>query len=227
MTEFLEKNTMKTILCYGDSNVWGNIPGSLNPETGLSGRYPKDKRWTGILQKKLGEQYNIIEEGINGRTTNLDEIVPGRPYKNGLTVFPVCLESHYPIDLIIFMLGTNDTKIQFNRSAEDIVEGMRQYIKIVKSCNKGSAMNAPKILLIAAQPIVKVVNLHPQMDDSSIEKSKKLAALYQQLAKVEQCEFLDASLFVTSSPIDGVHFDGPQCQLMAAAVADKIKQSKL
>jgi len=40
---------MKTILCYGDSNVWGNIPGSYNPETGLSQRFPKNKRWTGIL----------------------------------------------------------------------------------------------------------------------------------------------------------------------------------
>jgi len=47
---------MTTILCYGDSNTYG-----YNPVNGL--RYPKDVRWTGVLQKLLGEQYAVIEEG--------------------------------------------------------------------------------------------------------------------------------------------------------------------
>ena len=50
---------MTTILCYGDSNTYG-----YNPVNGL--RYPKDVRWTGVLQKLLGEQYAVIEEGCNG-----------------------------------------------------------------------------------------------------------------------------------------------------------------
>ena len=45
---------MTTILCYGDSNTYG-----YNPVNGL--RYPKDVRWTGVLQKLLGEQYAVIE----------------------------------------------------------------------------------------------------------------------------------------------------------------------
>ena len=49
---------MTTILCYGDSNTYG-----YNPVNGL--RYPKDVRWTGVLQKLLGEQYAVIEEGCN------------------------------------------------------------------------------------------------------------------------------------------------------------------
>lgn len=213
---------MKTILCYGDSNVWGNKPGSFNETTGLSGRYTKNERWTGILQKKLGEKYNIIEEGINSRTTNLDEIIPGRPYKNGLALLQVSLESHYPIDLIIFMLGTNDTKIQYNRTAEQITQGMRQLIHFVKSTNKGPAINAPKILLIAPHPIIKIDNLHPQLNDDSIEKSKNLAPLYLQLANEEQCEFIDASLHIASSQIDGVDLDPPQCEILAQAIAEKV-----
>ena len=59
---------MTTILCYGDSNTYG-----YNPVNGL--RYPKDVRWTGVLQKLLGEQYAVIEEGCNGRTTVL-KILP-------------------------------------------------------------------------------------------------------------------------------------------------------
>jgi lysophospholipase L1-like esterase len=208
---------MKTILCYGDSNIWGNIPGSFNQETGLSRRYPKLKRWTGLLQKRLGKKYHIVEEGINGRTTTLDEIVPGRPYKNGLTLLPACLEAHYPIDLVIFMLGTNDTKIQFNRSSEEITAGMRKLINIVQTCNKGLTARAP-----AAQPILKIVDLHPQLDDSSIAKSRRLGPLYQKMAQEEKCEFLDASLVITSSKIDGIHLDESQCKLLAHAVAEKV-----
>ena len=43
------------ILCFGDSNTWGYKPDK-------SGRYDENIRWTGLLQKKLGSGYHIIEE---------------------------------------------------------------------------------------------------------------------------------------------------------------------
>ena len=49
---------MKTIVCYGDSNTWGYIPGSAEE------RYPYDIRWTGVLQRLLGAEYHVIEEGL-------------------------------------------------------------------------------------------------------------------------------------------------------------------
>jgi lysophospholipase L1-like esterase len=145
---------MASILCFGDSNVWGNIPGSYNLQTGLCQRYNKHQRWTGVLQKELGDNYYVIEEALNGRTTTLDEITPGRPYKNGLSLLLPCLEAHYPIDIVVFMLGTNDTKTQYNRTVEEISEGMRQLIHTVKASNKGNNGNPPKVLLIAPQPII-------------------------------------------------------------------------
>ena len=65
---------MKSILCYGDSNTYGLMPDSPD-------RYPRDVRWTGILQKKLGEDYYVIEEGLSGRTTLWDD--PIEEHKNG------------------------------------------------------------------------------------------------------------------------------------------------
>ncbi|MBA2654390.1 MAG: SGNH/GDSL hydrolase family protein [Gammaproteobacteria bacterium] len=215
---------MKTILCYGDSNLRGFIPGTFNESTGLSDRFEKDKRWTGLLQIILGEKYNIIEEGINGGTTTLDEKIPGRPYRNGLTQLPVCLESHYPIDIVIFMLGTNDTKLQFNRTLEEITEGMRQLVKIVKTGDKGPASAPPKIIVIAPQPIIKIINLHPQYDAQPIQKSKELAKSYQQMAKEENCEFIDAGLIVSSSRLDGIHLDAIDHGLLGYAVAEKVRQ---
>ena len=61
-----------TILCYGDSNTWGQKPDK-------SGRYPADTRWTGRLQNQLGDGFAIIEEGLGSRTTDLEYAKkPGR-----------------------------------------------------------------------------------------------------------------------------------------------------
>lgn len=215
---------MKTILCYGDSLLWGFIPGSYDRATCLGKRYPKDKRLAGVLQNLLGETFNLVEENINGRTTDLDEKIPGRPYRNGLTYLPVSLESHYPIDLVIFMLGTNDMKIQYKRSVEESAEGVAQLIKTVKLCNKGPDGNTPKILLIAPPPLVEAINMQDQYDEESIEKSKKLGMAYQKIASKEGCDFLDASLFVKASKIDGVHFNEQQYELLSHAIHEIIIQ---
>lgn len=102
--------------------------------------------------------------------------------------------------------------------------GLRQLIKIVKECNKGPLQDAPKILLICPPPLIKIPNLFPQFDDNSIEKSRTLPSQYQQLAKIEDCYFLDASLIITASKLDGIHFDEDHCALLANAVAKKISE---
>ena len=56
---------MKEILCFGDSNTYGLIPGTKN-------RYGRDTRWTGLIEQQLyGKGCRIIEEGLCGRTTVL------------------------------------------------------------------------------------------------------------------------------------------------------------
>lgn len=214
----------KTILCYGDSNVWGFIPGSYNPVTCLAERYPKSKRWTGVLQSVLGEEYDVVEEAINGRTTSLDEMIPGRPYRNGLKDLPFCFEAHYPISLIILWLGTNDTKKQYDRSVEDIVVGIKKLITFAKESKKNPFGLAPKILVIAPQPIVHSPNLHEQYNEISIEKSHNLAINYQRIAEEEDCEFLNAAESVTSSIVDGVHLDADSSQHLGEIIAEKVKE---
>lgn len=56
---------MKQILCFGDSNTYGLIPGTEN-------RYNWEIRWTGRLDAAVrGKGYRVIEEGLCGRTTVL------------------------------------------------------------------------------------------------------------------------------------------------------------
>ena len=74
---------MINVLCYGDSNTYGYNP--LNGE-----RFNSNKRWTGRLQSMLGRNYKIIEEGLNGRTTTLDD--PLDENRNGEEYFDVALK---------------------------------------------------------------------------------------------------------------------------------------
>ncbi len=90
---------MTAILCYGDSNTWGY-------EASTQGRLGRWDRWPGVLQRELGDDVHVIEEGQNGRTTVFD--VPFEPYRNGLAYLPVALQTHAPLDAVVVDLGTND-----------------------------------------------------------------------------------------------------------------------
>lgn len=215
-----------TILCFGASNVWGFKPGSYNPKTQRAKRYDANTRWTMQLEKMLGpDKFKIIEEGLNGRTTMFDDTVANKPYRNGLTQLPIILEQQYPVDLIIFMLGTNDTKIQYNKTAQEITKGMKALINIVKSSNVNPHTTAPKILLIAPQPIQPINQLSNQFDTNSIKKSHQIIGLFKQLAEQEKIAFIDSSKHIISSEIDGIHMDEDQLSILASAIKTKILAS--
>ncbi|HSH08787.1 MAG TPA: hypothetical protein VK995_00250 [Oceanipulchritudo sp.] len=61
----------KSVMCFGDSNTWG-----ASPKIG-GGRYDRQTRWPGVLQRELGEDYYVIEEGLPGRTTVWDDPIEG------------------------------------------------------------------------------------------------------------------------------------------------------
>lgn len=71
-----------------------------------------------ITSKKLGKNYEIIEEGLNSRTLFSDDNRPGKEGRNGFAYLKPCLDTHDIIDTIILMLGTNELKNEFNNSAE-------------------------------------------------------------------------------------------------------------
>ena len=160
---------MKTILCFGDSNTWG-----YNPENRQ--RFGPDERWTGILRNSLGEDYRVIEEGLNGRTTLWDDPIEG--FKNGLDYLMPCLESHKPFDLITIMLGTNDLKCRFSVSAFDIAESVGVLVRQVQQSQAGPQENAPIPLLIAPPPLAKL-NEFEEMFKGGSKKSQLFGNYYR------------------------------------------------
>ena len=120
----------KHILCLGDSNTHGYCADPNDcADHGI--RFNEDERWTCRLQKALGEEYLVTEEGLSGRTTVF--VDPLHESMDALSVAYALLKSHEVIDLLIIMLGTNDVKERFGANAACIGAGMERLLLKAKS----------------------------------------------------------------------------------------------
>ena len=81
------------------------------------GIYARNRR-PGILQRRLGESYRVIENGICGRTTQFDSF--REKFVNGYTGAEECVLMNTPLDMVIVMLGTNDCKDFYGAEPEEI-----------------------------------------------------------------------------------------------------------
>lgn len=205
---------MKTILCYGDSNTWG-----YNPAT--EDRYPLAQRWTSALAHELGPEYQVIAEGLNGRTTVWPDPVEAE-YKSGKTYLLPCLESHHPVDLVVLMLGTNDLKHRFGLSAWDIARSAGTLVEQIFLTPWGPEGMPPEVLLLAPPPTRATGTRFGDMFAGADKTSQDLGRCYRQIAEEFGCDFLDTATVIRSSPVDGIHFDAAELPKLAAAVAVRV-----
>lgn len=201
---------MKNILCFGDSNTYG--VDIIN-----GGRLNRNLRYTGVLQSLLGEEYYVIEEGYNGRTTVFED--PLGEFRNGIAVIEMILQTHIPLDLVIVMLGTNDTKAHFSASAATIAKGIRNICRRIQRYDY-TPSEIPKILIVSPIHVGYDVEDGPfsDFDMSSYEKSLLLAQEYQKVADELNCYFFDASGVAEPSPMDQIHLDEAGHKSLAMAL---------
>ena len=210
----------KRILFFGDSNTWGFTPGT-------EARYPEEIRWTGRVRKALGPDYEVIEEGLNGRTTVFED--PVRHYMNGLDYIGPCLLSHFPLDLVVVMLGTNDTKQRFGLNAWAIAEGVNRIIDVIRrlSAETGGS-GSPKILIASPILVGAKMELSPYADEfeglKTHELSKQLGPEMRRVAEAAGCEYFDASLYAAPSDIDSLHMEPEGHAALANAMEIKIRE---
>lgn len=207
---------MKNILCYGDSNTWGYIPGSQLE------RYPKSVRWTGVLQKLLGDEYNIIEEGLNGRTTCFED--PTWPGRNGISTFYVTMESCFPVDLIILMLGSNDAKNFFPGQPHACGSSIELYNNVIMGRGYGPDKKDPKVLLVSPIAIQNGI-IRDTFD--AVEAPRfvaKLAGIYKDYANRLGYYYFDAATVAEPDPADGLHMNPKSHAALAAALESEIKR---
>ena len=208
---------MKTVLCYGDSLTWGS-----DAETG--GRHARQDRWPVVLQAALGDDAQVIAEGLRGRTTAFDEHLADCD-RNGARILPTVLYTHAPVDLVILLLGTNDMKPAIAGTAVAAMQGMRRLVSLIElnALRDGSA-EPPAILIVAPPPLCETANHeYSAMFAGGIEQSKMLASLYADLADETGCGFYDAGSVAQTSPVDGVHLDAANTRAIGKGLESVVR----
>ena len=158
--------------------------------------------------------YFEVEEGLCGRTTEFED--EDRPGRNGLSSLSVMLESHYPVDYAILMLGTNDCKSFYGLSSSGIGKGIEKCLDLLEEY-----LTPDKILLISPMKLGDDVwreDKDPKFNKHSVAVSKELKDTYRTLAKARGIRFMAASDFVSPSPVDSEHMDEVGHRIFADAV---------
>lgn len=214
----------KHIVCLGDSNTHGYCADPADSGGGI--RFNEQERWTSRLQAELGTQYLVVEEGLSGRTTVFDD-----PLHEGMAAIDYiapCLKSHEPVDLLVIMLGTNDTKERFGANAQCIALGMERLARkaISVDCWDGKTPN----ILIIAPPVID-----PRMEGSEVAgamgagcaaKSEKVPALLMETAKLLGVRFMDAG-DCEFNRLDYMHLTRAGHKKLAEKLAQLVKSLEL
>ena len=218
--------SINNILCFGDSNTWGFVPGAFDPETLYMKRYSILERWPGLLRDMLGADYHIIEEGLNGRTTNVE--YPDLSGRSGTSYILPCLYSHSPLDLVILNIGINDIKVIFDRSMMEISKGMAEIIDLIRSTSYGPDMQGqPQILLLSPSALINEGYVDQNNESAfkgGMEKSLLFNDYYEKLALERDCHYIDLQSVVSYSKVDGLHYDKRGHAVIASIVASKINE---
>jgi lysophospholipase L1-like esterase len=212
------------ILCFGDSNTYGFVPVQAPP----SSRYPREHRWPHVMAAALGADVEVIEEGLNGRTTDTSD--PAEPLLGGAGLdgsayLAACLNSHLPLDAVCIMLGTNDTKQHLGRTPQRIALGAKRLADIARTLDGGvgTTYPNPRVLLICPPPLGQLSAAFLDMFAGGVEKSRLLPPLYAEVAKAAGVGFLDAGTVIATDGVDGLHLSVEMQRRLGLALADALR----
>ena len=216
----------KHIVCLGDSNTHGYCADPADCADGALARFNEDERWTKRLQKALGEDYLVVEEGLSGRTTVFQD-----PLYEGLDalhyLYP-CLKSHEPVSLLVIMLGTNDTKERIGANAYAIGLGMRRLIQKAQTVDCWGPNGKPNILVMVPPIIGEGLKTSPVADEmgvGAVEKSRLVPAEFRRVAAECGVHFLDVGeVGCEFNQIDFMHLTNKGHARLAETLAELIPQ---
>ncbi|HYA10025.1 MAG TPA: SGNH/GDSL hydrolase family protein [Gaiellaceae bacterium] len=202
----------RVVLCYGDSNTYGWIPGG--------GRYARGTRWPGVLAAELGAGWHVIEEGLGGRTTVFED--PLLPHRNGRDYLVPCLASHEPVDLVVLYLGTNDLKARFAATAADIAAGAGALATIALESLAGPGATPPRVLVLGLPRLGRLERVEEFA--GAEEKAERLPEHLRSVTGALGVDLLDLGELVACSDVDGIHLDEAAHRTIGEAVAGAVRR---
>ena len=175
------------------------------------------------MEAALGDGYEVIEEGLNGRCTVWDS--PSTPGRNGLDYLLPCLLSHAPVDLVIIMLGTNDLKRIYGVTAAEIACGAAGW-SMSREAQPGRARRTCRRRCCWCRRCRWARS--PRSSEmwgfgEARDESKQLAGMYAIVAEDHGVGLLRCRLGGTVHPDDGVHLDAAACASLGAAMAEAVR----
>lgn len=209
---------MIRILCYGDSNTWGFIPGSPRK------RFDENTRWPKVLQNLLGKNYEIIEEGLCGRTLCSEDFEPGKEGRNGFAYFIPCVKSHDKTDVLILMLGTNELKAVLGNSAKDVLQMLKKYTEYIKNYRSEQDGGGIKLIVCGLPRIDE--SKHNTLRNTgkflgAEEKCKEVNVLYKKFCEENDILFVDNGDLEVGE--DGLHLNAESHRALAEKLAKILK----
>jgi len=187
-------DTMKTVICIGDSNTYGYDPRSF-----LGGRYANP--WPALLENELG--CRVINLGENGRE------IPHMKYQ--IEAMDYWIEENADAgqtDLIfLVMLGSNDILNICDDHVATVGKRMSAYIEHLK--DKYSS----RVILICP-PVISAFG--PDLDCTC----KQIFRLFKETASEKQIEFLDTNEWDIPIGYDGVHFTEEGHRIMSERLSE-------
>ena len=218
----------KRVMVFGDSNCWGWSPvPTVVPVT----RYPSDVRWTGVMAGTLGPGYQVVEECLSARTaaTNDNSLGLAGAGLNGLEYLPAALASHTPLDLVVIVLGTNDVKPGFGKSALEIsLDVLRLAAEVQKNAGIATSYKPAKVLVVSPPPLGKIAGVdwvQKMFPEDSIRKSKELGGVLGGMARAAGLPFFNAAASVPQmNGSDGIHMTAESHQTLGRSMAAEVKK---
>lgn len=210
----------RTWMAFGDSNTYGMPP--VGDRRKKPARYGPGTRWPRAAQSDLGEGWELVEEGLPGRTAQFADPVMGA-HMDGVQGLRIALSSHGPLDLLVMMLGTNDTKACYAATPERVTAGIAGLMGLAHSIEMLDRHPDLKVLLICPPPVVEGRTYGPEFAGAE-RVFEKLPGHYEALARSWGAEFLDAGQVIPVSDTDGVHFDAEAHRHLGQAVAARVEK---
>lgn len=189
---------MKKLIFFGDSNTYGyDLRGFLG------GRYPEDMIWTSIVQKALSNEYEVINEGQNGRP------LPS----NSSFLFKKLVSEISPDDYLVMMLGTNDILLALDPDPIAPAIQLEQNLKYIQENCKGH-------FILIAPPYIS--DIYPDLKEYH-QYSIEMNSSFMRLAKSFDIPAFDAGTWDIPMGTDGVHFSVEGHKLFAKKFLDNFK----
>ena len=187
---------MVRVACIGDSITWGFT--LLNP---WKHSYPA------VLQEKLGDGYDVRNFGHNDASARFDADTPyvtKKEYRESLAWNP---------DVVLLMLGTNDTK----RRNWDPEIFRRDYGRLVDSYV--NLPSAPRVILIAPIQIfllggLAIMGLYPDTMEGGVRPAVHEIAAQKGLQLIDLHDLFTDSSYM----MDGVHPQKQGARMLAEAI---------